>query len=146
MEHWGSGTPQPANKFKMAERRMTFQETQYLLDVALHCSVLVFPLQKRNFLLRNIALVYLLTYKVLNLNVRYDISTWVLFRRIISINSCKTAIKTFCCINRILICVCLHLLKYFFPKHSVVCNCQIFYPIDSSNLFKMINSASNNMH
>ncbi len=28
MEHWGSGTPQPANKFKMAERRMKFQETQ----------------------------------------------------------------------------------------------------------------------
>ncbi len=28
MEHWGSGTPQPANKFKMAELRMKFQETQ----------------------------------------------------------------------------------------------------------------------
>ncbi len=53
-------------KFKMAERRIMFQETQKLLDVAHHCSVLVFPLQKffplcwkfRNFLLRNIALVY----------------------------------------------------------------------------------------
>ncbi len=116
-EHWGSGAPQPDYKFKMAERRMKFQETQYLLDVALHCSVLVFPLQKllcwkfRNFLLRNIALVYLLTYKVLNLNVRYDIPTWMLFRRIISVNSCKTAIKTFCYMNRILICLLLHLLK-----------------------------------
>ncbi len=28
MEHWGSGTPQPANKSKMAERRIKFQETQ----------------------------------------------------------------------------------------------------------------------
>ncbi len=28
MEHGGSGTPQPVNKFKMADRRMKFQETQ----------------------------------------------------------------------------------------------------------------------
>ncbi len=28
MVHWGSGTPQPANKFKMAERRIKFQGTQ----------------------------------------------------------------------------------------------------------------------
>ncbi len=38
--------PQSANKFKMAERRMKFQETQKLLDVAHRCSVLVFALQK----------------------------------------------------------------------------------------------------
>ncbi len=48
----------------MAERRMKFQETQQLLDVAHHCSLLVFPLQKllcwkfRNFHLRNKARVY----------------------------------------------------------------------------------------
>ncbi len=28
MEHWGSSTPQAANKFKMADRRTKFQETQ----------------------------------------------------------------------------------------------------------------------
>ncbi len=44
MEHCGSGTPQPANKFKMADRRMKYQETTLPLDVAQHWSVLVFPL------------------------------------------------------------------------------------------------------
>ncbi len=46
---------------------MNFKETQYLLDVVHHCSVLLFfPSQKLlcrkfpNFLLRNKALVYLL--------------------------------------------------------------------------------------
>ncbi len=63
MEHCGSGTPQPANKFQMADRWMKLQETQLLLHVAQHCSVFVFPLQKvlcwkfLNFLLRNKALV-----------------------------------------------------------------------------------------
>ncbi len=67
MEHCGSRTPQPANKFKMADRRLKVQETQLLLNVAHHCSVLALPLQKLlcwkfcNFLLRNKALVYLLT-------------------------------------------------------------------------------------
>ncbi len=46
MEHCGSGTPQLANKFKMADRRMKMQETQIPLHVAQHCSVLVFPLQQ----------------------------------------------------------------------------------------------------
>ncbi len=70
MEHWGSGTPQPANKFKMAERWMKLQEPEWLLVVTRHCSVLVFPLQKllcwnfHNFLLRNIALVLLKNHKL----------------------------------------------------------------------------------
>ncbi len=34
IEHCGSGTPQPANKFKMADRRMKLHETKLLLDVA----------------------------------------------------------------------------------------------------------------
>ncbi len=74
MEHCGSGTPQTVNKFKMAERRMKFKETQYLLDEAHHCSVLVFPLQKllcwkfRNFLLQNKALVYLLFSTLIQLS------------------------------------------------------------------------------
>ncbi len=46
MEHCGSGTPQPANKFKMAGRWMKLQQTQLPLDVALHCSVFVLPMQK----------------------------------------------------------------------------------------------------
>ncbi len=68
MEHCGSGTPRPANKFKMADQRMKFQETQKLLDVTHHCSVLVFHLQKllcwkfRTFLSRNKALVYFIYF------------------------------------------------------------------------------------
>ncbi len=64
MEHCGSGTAQPANKFKMADRRMKLQETKLHLDVAQHCFALVFPLQKflcrkfRNVLLRNKAFAY----------------------------------------------------------------------------------------
>ncbi len=56
MEHRGSGTPQPANKFKMAGRRMKLQETQLPLDVAQNCSIFVFTFQKflcwkfRNFI------------------------------------------------------------------------------------------------
>ncbi len=47
MEHCGSGTPQPANKFKMADRRMKLHETKLHLDVAQHCFALLFPC--RNF-------------------------------------------------------------------------------------------------
>ncbi len=71
MEHRGSGTPQPPNKFKMADQRMKLQETQFPLDVAQNCSVFVFPFQKflcckfRNFLLRNRALVYF-TYLIIH--------------------------------------------------------------------------------
>ncbi len=40
MEHCGSGTKQPVNKFKMADRWMKLQET---LDMTQHCSVFGFP-------------------------------------------------------------------------------------------------------
>ncbi len=69
MEHCGSGTPQPANEFKMADWRMKLQETQLPLDVAQHCSVLVFPLQKflcwkfHDFLFRNKAFVCFTYFK-----------------------------------------------------------------------------------
>ncbi len=42
MEHCGSGTPQPAKKFKMVNRRMTLQETQLSLYVTQHFSVFSF--------------------------------------------------------------------------------------------------------
>ncbi len=58
MKHRGSGTPQPAKKFKMVHRRMKLQETQLPLDVAQH--YFRFSLF-RNFLLRNIAHVYFTT-------------------------------------------------------------------------------------
>ncbi len=41
MEHWGSGTPQLANKFKMADWRMEIKETKFPLHVTQHCSVWV---------------------------------------------------------------------------------------------------------
>ncbi len=91
-EHWGA--PQPDYKFRMAERRMKFQETQLFLDVTLHCSVLVFPLQKllcwkfRNFLLRNIALVYLLTYIIAFISwIGQRNSFWCFFPNPIKISS-----------------------------------------------------------
>ncbi len=52
MEHCGSGTPQPVNKFKMANRRMKLQEAQLPFRMAQSWSVLIFPLQK--FLYRKV--------------------------------------------------------------------------------------------
>ncbi len=69
MDHCATETHQLANQFKMVGRWIKSQETQLLLDVVQHCSVLVFPMQKflcrkfRDFTLRNKALVYLPTYK-----------------------------------------------------------------------------------
>ncbi len=60
---WLSYSP-AANKFEMADPWMKLQDPQPSFDVAQHCSVFIFPLQKclcckfRNFLLRNKDLVY----------------------------------------------------------------------------------------
>ncbi len=46
MEYCHTETPHPTNQFKQADRWIKLQETQLPLDVAQHCSILVFPLQK----------------------------------------------------------------------------------------------------
>ncbi len=68
MDHCGVETLQPTSQFKKADGL-----AQLRLGVAQHCSVLVFRLQKflcwklRNFILRNIVLVYLTWYSFCNL-------------------------------------------------------------------------------
>ncbi len=43
MDHCTTEIPQPANRFKMADRVIKLQDTQLPLDGAQNCSVLVLP-------------------------------------------------------------------------------------------------------
>ncbi len=66
MYHCGTETLLTANQFKMTDRLIKLKEAQLPLDVAQHCSVLVFPLHEflwrklHNVIKQNKALGYLL--------------------------------------------------------------------------------------